>query len=689
MQKFTKSLFFISLIFSKSIYAQSDTSAKTLNSVVVTGQFKPQTLKNSVYQVKTISAQRIALSGATSVQQVLNNQLGFRFSNDNTLGVTDVQLNGMSGRNVKILIDGAPALDRFDQRVSLSQIDINTIDHIEIVEGPMSVSYGTDAMAGVINVITKKNYNRGFSATARAQEESAADEYYPFSYQGVHLQNLQLNYKQNNWNFSAGGTHNESNGFGGDTYGRNKSWLPKEQWFGNAKVGYRKAGIDIYYKLDGMKEMIVDRNPINFDLDINPPIARTFDQSYRSDRFMHQLQGSFKLNNKLDLGTILSYTDFKRTTKTVDKDFVAGTATLSTLDGTQDVSKLKSFTFKNTLQWTISDKLSLQPGLDINHEKADGARITGAPSIDDYALFAAAEYKLNSKISIRPGVRFMYNSKYDAPPAVPALNTKFALNKNLDLRLSYGYGFRAPALRELYFNFQDANHNLVGNPDLKAETSNSFNGSLSWAPAEMKKIGFSSTLGAFYNNYKNQITLAEDVNVPGQFKYFNAEKTKNTGFNIDNTIAYKNLQASLGFAYIGLSSPLTANTYKNDSRDYMWTPEINSNITYNLKKIHTSFGLFYKFTGKKPAFSYETTGVTQPGYYVTETNSYNLADFTVTTRVNRFASIAAGVKNIFDVNNVNSTTVVSSNSAHSSGGALAVSYGRSYFLGLNLQWNKK
>lgn len=674
------------MVAGKSAIAQTDSTAKTLNSVVVTGQFKPQTLKNSVYQVKVINAQRIALSGATTVQQVLNNQLGFRFATDNTLGITDVQLNGMNGRNVKILIDGAPALDRFDQRVSLSQIDVNTIDHIEIVEGPMSVSYGTDAMAGVINIITKRNYKNGFSATAKAQEETAADEYHPFSYQGVHLQNVQLNYKQNNWNFSAGGSHNESDGFGGDDYGRAKSWLPKEQWFGNGKIGYRNSKIDVYYKLDGMKETIVDRNGINIDVDV--PFAKATDQTYRSDRFMHQVQGAFKLSNKLDLGTIISYTDFKRKTTTYNKDFVAGTSVLGTLDGQQDLSKLNSFTFKNTLQYRINSKLSLQPGFDFNHEKASGARIAGSPYIDDYALFAAAEYKLTDKINIRPGVRFIYNSAYDAPPVIPSLNTKFILNKNLDLRLSYGYGFRAPALRELYFNFQDANHNLVGNPDLKAETSNSFNGSLSWTAPNIKDAVFTSVLGAFYNDYKNQITLALKDAVSQQYAYINVDKTKNTGFNLDNNIVYKNLQASLGFTYTGLNTPLEANTFKNDSKDYLWTPEINSNIIYEVKKINTSFGFFYKFIGKKPAYSYESN-VPQPGYYITKTNAYNLADFTVTTKVNRFASVTAGVKNLFDVTNVNSNTVISSNAAHSTSGALAVSYGRSYFLGLNLQWNKK
>src|SRR4051812_41431151 len=104
MKKFTL-LTFLPFIAISGI-AQDTAKGKELNEVVVTGQYKPQSLKNSVYQVRVINNQRIKLSGATSVQQVLNNQLGFRFSNDNTLGTTDVQLMGVAGRNVKILLDG-------------------------------------------------------------------------------------------------------------------------------------------------------------------------------------------------------------------------------------------------------------------------------------------------------------------------------------------------------------------------------------------------------------------------------------------------------------------------------------------------------------------------------------------------------------------------------------------------------
>lgn len=684
MQKISKIIpAAVALFFSIQSFAQDSTKTRSLDEVIVTGQYKPQSIKNSVYQVKSISSERIRLSGATNVQQVLNNQLGFRFSNDNTLGITDVQLNGMSGRNVKILLDGMPVLDRFDERVSLSQIDVTTIDHIEIVEGPMSVSYGTDAMGGVINIITKKNYLHKLTLTASAQEETAADEYHPFSYKGVHTQTLNAHYKQSNWNFNAGGSHVDFDGYGGDSYGRNKSWRPKEQWLGNGMIGYGNAKFNVYYRLDGMTETIKDRGTINIDPDI--AFAKAVDKKYTTDRYMHQLQGSFRLNKKMDLASAIAYTDYKRATETLVKDFVAHTETPSSLDGSQDVSKLKSFSFKNTLQYQVSPKVSLQPGIDINYEKASGARIIGSPDITDYAFFVSSEIKPTSRIQVRPGIRVEQNSKYNPPPVIPSVNTKFILNKNLDLRLSYGYGFRAPVLRELYFQFVDANHNILGNPNLKAETSNSFNGSLTWTAPVLKNAVFSTVFGSFYNVFENQIVLTNNVNNPTEYSYYNADRTRTTGFSLDNKLNIKNAEFTLGFNYTGYAQTLDATAYKNDSRDFLWTPEINSNIIYRVPGIRTSFGLFYKFIGNKPAFSYETVG-TQTGYFITKTGSYNLADFTITSKLHKYLSVSGGIKNIFDVTTVNNSAPAGS--VHSSNGALSVNYGRSYFLGLAINFSK-
>lgn len=665
----------------------NDTSwySKDLSEVVVTGQYKPQTVKKSVYQVRIINSERIKLSGATTVQQVLNNQVGFRFSNDNTLGTTDVQLMGMSGRNVKILLDGVPMVDRGDTRESLNQVDINSIERIEIVEGPMSVIFGSDALAGVINIITKKHVKDDLSVSANIQEETAGTEYHPFNYKGVHMQNLNLAYKKSNWTLSVGGTHNDFDGYGGDAYGRNKSWKPREQWLGNARIGYSNSRLNIYYRTDLLNEDIRSRGAINYNN------YKAIDQQYITDRFSQQVQGSYNFSKKLQLASVLSYTDYKRRTKTTLHDFEKGTDVLTSGPGEQDISKFNSFVFRSSVLYQVSGMVSIQPGIDINREQASGERIDGKPVIADYAAFVSAEIKPTAAINIRPGLRFVKNSVYDAPPVIPSINSKFVISKNLDLRLAYAYGFRAPALRELYFNFVDVNHNIVGNPNLKAEYSNSFTGSLNWVATPRKSIAYSASLGGFYNDFNNQIGFAQSSVNSQQYTYFNVNRAKTAGVILENKATWKQLEGTVGFSYIGFYREMydDKDYIKLDGNKYLWSPELSASVSYTVKPIQTKLNLFYKYTGRRPQYVTGTSTSGQSVLYVAETAAYNLADFTFNTVLNKYITVFGGVKNIFDVNNVNTNAASSSGSIHNAGSSIAINYGRSYFIGLNLQWNRK
>lgn len=665
----------------------NDTSwySKDLSEVVVTGQYKPQTVKKSVYQVRIINSERIKLSGATTVQQVLNNQVGFRFSNDNTLGTTDVQLMGMSGRNVKILLDGVPMVDRGDTRESLNQVDINSIERIEIVEGPMSVIFGSDALAGVINIITKKHVKDDLSVSANIQEETAGTEYHPFNYKGVHMQNINLAYKKSNWTLSVGGTHNDFDGYGGDAYGRNKSWKPREQWLGNARIGYSNSRLNIYYRTDLLNEDIRSRGAINYNN------YKAIDQQYITDRFSQQVQGSYNFSKKLQLASVLSYTDYKRRTKTTLHDFEKGTDVLTSGPGEQDISKFNSFVFRSSVLYQVSGMVSIQPGIDINREQASGERIDGKPVIADYAAFVSAEIKPTAAINIRPGLRFVKNSVYDAPPVIPSINSKFVISKNLDLRLAYAYGFRAPALRELYFNFVDVNHNIVGNPNLKAEYSNSFTGSLNWVATPRKSIAYSASLGGFYNDFNNQIGFAQSSVNSQQYTYFNVNRAKTAGVILENKATWKQLEGTIGFSYTGFYREMydDKDYIKLDGNKYLWSPELSASVSYTVKPIQTKLNLFYKYTGRRPQYVTGTSTSGQSVLYVAETAAYNLADFTFNTVLNKYITVSGGVKNIFDVNNVNTNAASSSGSIHNAGSSIAINYGRSYFIGLNLQWNRK
>ncbi len=243
--------------------------ATELNEVVVTAQFGPQSLRNSVYNIRTINAEKIRLRGATNVQQLLNTEFGFRFSNDLTLGTTDVELMGMSGRNIKILLDGVPMVDRSDSRESLNQIDVNTIERIEIVEGPVSVVYGTDALAGVINIITKNAGKSLLNIAARVQDETAGNEYNALKGSGNHIQNVSASWQHKGWSALAGFTHTE---FGGwnlapktaspEIVAAENRWKPKEQYMGNTKIGYRNNNFNIWYRFDGLEETIDSRGGI-------------------------------------------------------------------------------------------------------------------------------------------------------------------------------------------------------------------------------------------------------------------------------------------------------------------------------------------------------------------------------------------------------------------------------------------
>src|SRR5690606_420044 len=148
----------------------------------------------SVYQVKTIPWERLAARGAVRLQDALNTELNIRFSQDLALGGSNLSMQGLAGQNVKVLVDGAPMIGRpgTSNEININQLNVNAIERIEIIEGPMSVVYGADALAGVINIITKKTVDGKLELQAKVHEETVGNEY--GWEKGVHNQSIGLGY---------------------------------------------------------------------------------------------------------------------------------------------------------------------------------------------------------------------------------------------------------------------------------------------------------------------------------------------------------------------------------------------------------------------------------------------------------------------------------------------------------------
>ncbi|WP_114792188.1 TonB-dependent receptor [Niabella yanshanensis] len=664
------------------LQAQTDTTYRSLDSIqVITGQYAPKSLARSLYKVRLISNEQIKMRGATDLLGVLNTELGIRFGTDYILGETDIQIMGMGGPNVKILLDGVPLVDRGETRQSLTQININEVEKIEIVEGPMSVVYGTDALAGVINIITKKSASglkNKWSVGLGVLEETVPKEYQAFNGEGIHNQNIRIGYNHKT-GISASGNY-ARNQFGGWTgtvadNSRTKEVKPKKQDLFGGEIGYRKNGLNIWYRLNYLYE---DINSEGVPSISEPIIAR---QSYITDRYTHTTQADWNISKKWLLNASASYQNYRRRTKNTTYNTQTGEEYLNP-NSTQDTSTFKTAFFRATAVYKWSEKVQIQPGIEIKSDNSSGQRIYVNDGITDYSFFLSGEIAPVSRLSIRPGLRFAKNSAYDAPPVIPSLNLKYDLTHNWNLRASYGRGFRAPALRELYFTFHDASHDIEGNPDLKAEYSNSYAISISQNKFFLGNISASADLSTFYSDFRNRISYAQDPGNPLWSTLINIDKYKTTGGTATASLAYSNLQGTVGMSYIGRYNSY-AEAYSN-TKKFAWSPEINSNIRYSINKIKANIALFYKYTGKQPGFQEQVeNGVTK--IIATEIQDFHLLDLTANKLLFKYITINAGVKNLLDVTRLTSTNT--SGGAHSSSGPILKSYGRSFFLGFLFNWN--
>ena len=650
-------------------------ATRFLDELVVTGQFEPQSAKKSVYTVRTIPMEVIQARGATKLEDVLNTELNVRFSQDQALGGSNLSLQGLSGQNVKVLIDGVPMVGRqgTTNEVNINQINPQSVERIEIVEGPMSVVYGADALAGVINIITKKEVDGTWGINAKVQEETAGKEY--GADEGVHNRSVSGGYSWKKMYAHLDLGRNNFRGWQGTATGRDKQWQPKEQWLAGGLLGWKSEKSDVYYRLDYLNENIY--NPGLFEGN------EALDQEYITNRFMHQVQGSHEFSDRLSANGAVAYTQYSRKTQTSTVNKTTGDKRLALGQGLQDITRFNGMTARGTFQYKANGKVAIQPGFEVNLEQGEGGRIqSGTQNINDYAFFGSVEWEIVKGLQIRPGIRVVHNSVYKAPPAIPSINSKLILSRHHDLRVSYGRGFRAPSLRELYFDFFDASHAIEGNQDLKAELSHSYNASWNWQVVDNDRLRYSTSLGAFYNTVENMIGFGQK---PGNIlitTYLNIDRYKTKGATLRNNLKMGKLTASLGLSYIGRYNQYLESA--NDLDEFTWSPEVITTLSYKVPKAGLILSLYHKYTGATPYYEIADVDGAQTVRLAT-ISGFHWADFSVQKDLLKDFILTAGVRNLFDVTNINNTSI--DGGVHTSGGSRAIGYGRSYFLGISYSLN--
>lgn len=659
-------LFFIFSFYLQKAYSQQDTLFETIKEVVVTGQITEKSIEDAVHKVRIISGKKINSGLFTDLGQVLEKELNIKLAQDNILG-SSISLQGISGQNVKVLIDDVPVIGRMNGNIDLSQISLNNIERIEIIEGPLSTIYGTDALAGTINIITNKSPNT----------KKSLNTYYETV--GKYNFDLMLSNKLGNQTITYQFGRNYFNGWSenqkfniipteelADT-NRFKQWKPKEQFINKIQYNLENEKIKAYNYIEYFSEKIT-----NLGFPREPYFENSFDEYYHTRRTNIGSKINVK-HNKKKINILLAYNKYFRAKETFYKDLTTLSSILLQDNSAQDTSCFNLVLAKAIISNDDNKDFLYQIGIEAQSENATGDRILNNRQIQsDYAIFSTVEYNLNEKIILRPSARAIYNTNYKAP-FIPAFNMLIDLNQ-YKLRLGLAKGFRAPTLKELYLEFVDINHNIVGNEDLAAEESANYhiNNSYTYKRSDIK---IKTDLNIFYNAINNKIDLTNSLTVNNQYSYFNIEEYKTKGISTNIRINRRNLEINIGASHIGRYNKLTS---LKKTSEFVFSTDYSASAILTIGN-KNKINLFYKHIGKLPNFWSDGNNIIE-----SYTDSYNLLDLSINRRIGELFILSIGAKNLLNITNVSRTNAVGS-IHQSSTNSIPVGYGRSFFISINFK----
>jgi outer membrane receptor for ferrienterochelin and colicins len=569
---------------STAAFAQRDTtrkdSTKQLKEVVVTGTRTAKSLQQVPIPITRITSEEIKKRGLVRLNEVLSEQTGINILDDPH--GQGIQIQGFDPAYTLILIDGLPLIGRSTGILELSRITTNNIDRIEIVKGPTSSLYGSEAMAGVVNIITAEPA-KGFSGgvAGRYGTNKNADI------------SLNSSYKTDKFYISGFANRNSSGGYTLQPTSGIPTVSPFHGYTLNGKTAYRfddntslKLSVR-YFTNDQDSRFSVDDNRFasgkgtEKDFNIAPVLTHRF--------------------NKKDVSVLQLYRSVYKTNSDIryeDNNEV--------YDQTYFTQTFNRAEVQN--DYALQDNLKLTAGVGGQYETVEATRYTKQQSFTSGYGYFQADWIPVKKLDIIAGGRFDAHSVYKSQLS-PKLAASYALSDKLTILGSAGKGYKAPDFRQLYLNFTNAEvgYSVFGYEEaqagitrlqqegqietvlidpstlkrLNAESSTAFNFGFRYKP--VTKLYWTANL--FRNNISNLIeTAAIALKTNGQsvFSYFNLNKVYTQGVETDVTYQlWKPLQVGGGFQYL--------EAYDQDVLDQIkagkvFTKDPETNLTRLLKR---------------------------------------------------------------------------------------------------------
>ncbi|HET9572025.1 MAG TPA: TonB-dependent receptor [Bacteroidales bacterium] len=515
---FFKNLFLVSGILSVCLTAQAVENKNltdTIQEVVVTGTPVKLGLNNVPVSVSVITREEIAASGQSSVLPILNGRIPGLFVTERGIigfGVSagaagQISIRGVGGSpttGVLVMMDGNPQYMGLFGHPLADIYSSSGVERVEVIRGPASMMYGSNAMGGVINILTRRTAKEGFSGEASIQGGS-------FNTKEMMLTG---SFRHKNWNLLASLNSNSTDGH------RDNSDFSQNS-------GYFKVG----YRLNDHFRMHLDLNLSRFKATDPGP------DTVRNGGYQH---------NALDIQRgSWSYS--------LEHEFAAfsGSMRLFRSFGTHDISDgFHSQDFNNGL--IISE--SVRPfkntlinfGLDGNVYGGVATQTRAHlqfvdSTVSEFGVYGFVQQTLLDRLTVNAGLRLQYNSQY-GKEWIPAAGLAWDLNHGMTWKASLGKGFRSPTLRELFM----FNHN----PSLAPERVWSYETSFL---KEFKTLKAHLEATLFYLNGENLILTG------AMGRLYNGGSINNKGLELTAGFEpLEHLDVQLTFSHIEMESAVYA-----------------------------------------------------------------------------------------------------------------------------------
>jgi outer membrane receptor for ferrienterochelin and colicins len=480
-------------------------AAPRMTEMVVTGSRTEEKRQDSTTAVEVIDRAAIEAAGAENVAEVLEAHPGVDLE-PSYRGLT-VRLQGLDPEYVLVLVDGERTQGRLGGTLDVTRFSTDDVERIEIVKGAGSALYGSDAVAGVVNIITRRarqGLEAGGHLSGGTQGTMDASARLGGRHRGLDGLLTFGHHRADAWDLTpetAGTTASAATSW---NLGLAGGWRSDEQFSVRARGHYLRR----------------DQTGVG-----NNDSGALFDRQMRSEDATLTVEPQWRFGG----GSRLRLTGHGGLF--VDQ-LLSDQRGSNALDQLQKTEETLARTGAQ-LDLVLGPRHLLVTGAELLHERMTSPRIAGGETDRTRtALFAQHEWRWldQPRLALLPGVRLDTDSQFGWHVS-PKLALRFDPHPTVTLRAAYGLAYRAPSFQELYLAFDNraAGYMVAGNPALEPESSASLNLGAEWRPDERWLL----SAGAFRTSIDDLIIVRlgapEQIGEPSRYSYANVARARTRG----------------------------------------------------------------------------------------------------------------------------------------------------------------